>query len=71
MVQLLHDLHGGSPLTGRLDIRYIAATPLHTSLTVKARVTNGRGNAWWAAAEILHGTTCCATARGTFKILHA
>ena len=71
MVQLLHDLHGGSPMTGRLDIRYLTATPLHTPLTVKARVINTRGEACWAVAEILQGTTLCATARGIFKILHA
>ena len=70
MVQLLHDLHGGSPMTGRLDVRYLTATPLRTSLTVNARVSNGRGNTYWAGAEILQGTTCCATARATFKIHH-
>jgi acyl-coenzyme A thioesterase PaaI-like protein len=71
MVRLLHDRFGGNPMTGKLDIRYLAATPLHTPLIVTARVTKGRGNAYWAVAEILQGTTCCATARGTFKILHA
>jgi acyl-coenzyme A thioesterase PaaI-like protein len=71
MVRLLHYLFGGNPMTGRLDVRYLTATPLHTSLTVNARVTNGRGKAYWAVAEILQGTTCCATARGTFKILDA
>jgi len=69
MVQLLHDLFGGNPMTGRLDVRYLTATPLHTLLTVNARLVKDRGNACWAVAEILQGTTCCATARGSFKIL--
>jgi acyl-coenzyme A thioesterase PaaI-like protein len=69
MVQLLHDLFGGNPMTGKLDIRYCSTTPLHTPLTVNARVTQRRGNTCWAAAEILSGTDCCATARGIFKIL--
>ncbi len=68
MVRLLHDLFGGNPLTGRLDIRYLTPTPVHTSITVNARVTNSRKNAFWAQAEILQGTTRCATARGIFTI---
>jgi acyl-coenzyme A thioesterase PaaI-like protein len=68
MVRLLHDLFGGNPMTGRLEIRYLTATPLHSSVTVNAHLMNRRGSTCWAEAEVLHGKTCCATARGTFKI---
>lgn len=71
MVQLLRDVNGGSPVTGRLDIRYLAATPLNAALTVEARVIETRGTACWVVAQICHGPTCCATGRGVFKILHA
>jgi acyl-coenzyme A thioesterase PaaI-like protein len=68
MVRLLHDLCGGNPMTGRLEVRYHAATPLHSPVTVTAHLTGRRGNACWAEAGIFHGTARCATARGTFKI---
>jgi acyl-coenzyme A thioesterase PaaI-like protein len=70
MVRLLHALHGGNPITGRLDIRYLAPTPLHKPLTVNASILNQRGDTFWAEAEILEGTTCCATAKGVFRIQH-
>ncbi len=69
MVRLLRDLFGGSPVTGRLDVRYFNATPLQKSVTVNAHVTKRRGNMYWAEAEILHGPCCCATANGTFKVV--
>jgi acyl-coenzyme A thioesterase PaaI-like protein len=69
MVRLLHDLFGGSPVTGRLDIRYLKATPLQRSVSVSAHLTKRRGNMYWAEAEILDGIHCCATACGTFKII--
>jgi acyl-coenzyme A thioesterase PaaI-like protein len=71
MVRLLHDLFGGSPLTGRLDTRYFVATPLHTQLTVNARIIDRHANTFRAEAELLQGTRRCASARGVFKILHA
>lgn len=70
MVQLLHTLHGGNPLTGRLDIRYHAPTPLYTPLTVCASALGKRGDTCWAEAEILAGTTCCATAEGVFRLFN-
>lgn len=68
MVRLLHDRSGGNPLTGRLEVRYFATTPLCSLVTVKAHITHRRRDAYWAEAGIFHGTTCCATARGTFKV---
>jgi acyl-coenzyme A thioesterase PaaI-like protein len=69
MVRLLHDLFGGSPVTGRLDIRYLKATPLQRTVSVSARLAKRRGSMYWAEAEILNGTRCCAKANGTFKVV--
>jgi acyl-coenzyme A thioesterase PaaI-like protein len=69
MVQLLRHVLGGNPMTARLDIRFHNATPLRESLTVAAHIAGSRGKVHWATAEIVHGTTCCATAQGVFTIL--
>ncbi len=69
MVRLLHDLFGGNPLTGRLDIRYFAPTPLHTTLTVTARVIDRHGKTFRAEAEILQDAARCASARGVSKLI--
>lgn len=69
MVRLLHDVFGGSPVTGRLDVRYLSPTPLQTPVTVNAHVTNRRGDMYWAEAEILDGISRCATASGIFKMV--
>ncbi|MCW5897528.1 MAG: PaaI family thioesterase [Bacteroidetes bacterium] len=68
MVQLLHDLLGSSPVTARLDVRYLNTTPLRRPLTVKARMTKQRGNMCWAEAEIIEATDRCATASGVFRV---
>jgi acyl-coenzyme A thioesterase PaaI-like protein len=69
MVQLLRDIFGGNPMTARLDVRFHNATPLRKPLTVVARIAGRRGKVHWATAEIVQGTTCCATAQGVFTIL--
>ena len=69
MVRLLHTVFGGNPVTGRLEIRYLAATPVEIPLGVKASVNGHRGNTYWVDAKIIHNNTPCATARGVFRIV--
>jgi acyl-coenzyme A thioesterase PaaI-like protein len=71
MVRLLHDLFGGNPVTGRLEIRYLRSTPVESPVAVSAFIKGHRGNTCWAEAEIIHDNTLCATARGVFRIVPA
>ena len=68
MVQLLHDLFGGHPVTMRLDVRFFKETPVETSIQAVARITRTRGSVHWVAAEILRGTTRYASAQGIFTM---
>ena len=68
MVQLLHDLFGGHPVTMRLDVRFLRETPVRTPLFAVARIIRSRRNVHWVAAEIHQGSMCCASALGTFTM---
>jgi acyl-coenzyme A thioesterase PaaI-like protein len=70
MVWLLHDLFGGNPLTGRLNIRYLGKTPLHAPLEINARFIDRRGSVYRAEAEILNDNQRCAIASGAFSLNH-
>lgn len=58
---------GGQPgMTGTLTIRYRHPTPLHTELTLQARVDRVERRKTYASGEIHAGDTLCAEAEGIF-----
>jgi acyl-coenzyme A thioesterase PaaI-like protein len=69
MVHLLHDLFGGNPLTGRLNIRYLGTTPVDMPLAINAWFIDRHGDVCRAEAEIIRGTQRCAAASGVFKLV--
>lgn len=68
MVQLLRDLHGGEPVTMKMEVRYMKETPVGRPLAASARILRRRNGIQWASAEIREGAELCAIATGIFTL---
>jgi uncharacterized protein (TIGR00369 family) len=68
MVHALREQHGESPLTCRLEVRYLQAVPPGKRITIKARKIGKRRNIVLAHAELQCENICLASARGAFII---
>jgi|WetSurMetagenome_2_1015567.scaffolds.fasta_scaffold577556_1 acyl-coenzyme A thioesterase PaaI-like protein len=70
MVRCLHDRFGQSPLTCRLDIRFIKSIPVETEILIEASPIRHWGNMSWAESVIKCHGDIFAKGRGTFKLIN-
>ncbi len=69
MVHSLRGQCGDSPVTCRLEVRYLRAVPPGENITVNARRKSKRGKITLADAELLCSGICYARAHGAFTLL--
>jgi uncharacterized protein (TIGR00369 family) len=70
MVRCLHNQFGQTPLTCRLDIRFIKSIPTETEITIEASPIRHRGGMSWAEGLIKCRGDIFAKGHGTFKLFH-
>ena len=68
MVHSLREKQGDTPVTCRLEVRYLRAVPPGENITVHARRKGKRGKIVLADAELLCSGLCYARARGAFTL---
>ncbi|MBU2636430.1 MAG: PaaI family thioesterase [Bacteroidetes bacterium] len=68
MVRCLHNRFNQSPLTCRLDIRYLKSIPTNMEITIAAFPKRRRGFMCWAEGVVLCNGHVYAKGRGTFKL---
>jgi acyl-coenzyme A thioesterase PaaI-like protein len=62
----LLQVNGLRGYTGELTVRYLAPTPLHTALTIRARIASHEGRKIVTEGSLSDGDTVLATARALF-----
>jgi len=71
MLGFAQSLTGNPGMTGTLEIRYRAPTPLHSELALEAWVDRVEGRKIFARGSIHAGTLLCAEADGVFVSIDA
>ncbi|HNM77067.1 MAG TPA: PaaI family thioesterase [Tepidiformaceae bacterium] len=66
LLGMAQSLSGKAGMTGTLTIRYRKPTPLHTDLTLTARVDRVEGRKIFTRGEVRAGEMLCAEAEGIF-----
>ncbi len=66
LLGMAQSLSGKAGMTGTLTIRYRKPTPLHTELTMAARVDRVEGRKIFTTGELRVGEVLCAEAEGIF-----
>lgn len=66
LLGMAQSLSGKAGMTGTLTVRYRKPTPLHTDLTLTARVEKVEGRKIFTTGEVRAGEMLCAEAEGIF-----
>ncbi len=66
LLGMAQSLSGKAGMTGTLTVRYRKPTPLHTDLTLTARVEKVEGRKIFTSGEVRAGDMLCAEAEGIF-----